>query len=313
MKKILISMLAVAALVSCSKEESIRVDQGEAIAFGNAFVDNATRADYSDGVQKLTKFSVYGTVTGTAGTVNIFNGVEVTGNVGDAVWSYGAQYAQYWIAGADYNFAAVVDANVATKDSYNMPLTLTTIADDATSNLEDMLYATASVDNAAANQGTVSFTFSHLLSKAKFTVTSTAQGNYYHTVTGIKVSNFATGTYTIADGSWAGVTAKDVAFAEIAEVTSANTNGLSNAEMLLVPNAATFNVTFTVEVWNNNGNDDATDDVKLGTETKSITVDTDLLKGNAYNFTIACSVGNPIQFTVTNDPTWADETDVTVQ
>jgi uncharacterized protein YcfL len=45
MKKILISMLAVAALVSCSKEESILVDQGEAIAFGNAFVDNSTRAD----------------------------------------------------------------------------------------------------------------------------------------------------------------------------------------------------------------------------------------------------------------------------
>ena len=303
MKKILISMLAVAALVSCSKEESIRVDQGEAIAFGNAFVDNATRADYSDGVQKLTKFNVYGTVTGTAGTVNIFDGVEVTGNVGNAVWSYAQEFAQYWIVDADYNFAAVVDANVATKDSYNMPLTLTTLA-DATSNLEDMLYATASVQDAAANQAPVNFTFSHLLSKAKFTVTSNAEGGYYHTVTGIKVSNFETGTYTIADGTWAGATAEDVAFAEIAEVTSAS-GAKSNAEMLLVPNAATFNVTFTVDLYK--------DGTMLGTETKTIPVEKDLVKGNAYNFTIECSVGNPIQFTVTNDPTWTDGGDITVQ
>lgn len=303
MKKILISMLAVAALVSCSKEESIRVDQGEAIAFGNAFVDNSTRADYSDGVQKLTKFYVYGTVTGTAGTVNIFNGVEVTGNVGNDVWSYDEQYAQYWIAGADYNFAAVVDANVATEDTYNMPLTLTTLA-DVTSNLEDMLYATASVQNATANQAPVNFTFSHLLSKAKFTVTSNAEGGYYHTVTGIKVSNFETGTYTIADGTWAGTGSKDVAFAEIANVTS-DSGAESNAEMLLVPNAATFNVTFTVDLYK--------DDTMLGTETKTIAVENDLVKGNAYNFTIDCSVGNPIQFTVTNDPTWTNGDDVTVQ
>lgn len=303
MKKLFIMLAAAATVVSCAKEDVVREAPLQQIGFGDVFVENATRADYSDGVQKLTKFNVYGTVTGTAGTVNIFDGVEVTGTVGNAVWSYGDEYAQYWIAGADYNFAAVVDATVATKDSYNMPLTLTTVA-DATSNLEDMLYATASVQDATANQAPVNFTFSHLLSKAKFTVTSNAEGGYYHTVTGIKVSNFATGTYTIADGSWAGATAKDVEFAEIAEVTS-DSGAKSNAEMLLVPNAATFNVTFTVDLYKNG--------TMLGTETKTIPVDTELVKGNAYNFTINCSVGNPIQFTVTNDPTWTDGGDITVQ
>lgn len=303
MKKLFIMLAAAAAVVSCAKEDVVCEAPLQQIGFGDVFVENATRADYSDGVQKLTKFNVYGTVTGTAGTVNIFNGVEVTGNVGNAVWSYADEFAQYWIVDADYNFAAVVDATVASKDTYNMPVTLTTIA-DATSNLEDMLYATASVVDATANQAPVNFTFSHLLSKAKFTVTSNAEGGYYHTVTGIKVSNFETGTYTIADGSWAGATAKDVAFAEIAEVTLAS-GAKSNAEMLLVPNAAKFNVTFTVDLYKNG--------TKLGTETKTIGVDTDLLKGNAYNFTIACSVGNPIQFTVTNDPTWATQPDVTIQ
>lgn len=304
MKKIFIMLAAAAAVVSCAKEDVVCEAPLQQIGFGDVFVEKATRADYSDGNQKLTKFNVYGTVTGTAGTVNIFEGVEVEGNVGNAVWTYADEFAQYWIVGADYNFAAVVDATVATDDAtFDMPVTLTTIA-DATSNLEDMLYATASVVDATANQAPVNFTFSHLLSKAKFTVTSNAEGGYYHTVTGIKVSNFETGTYTIADDSWAGTTAKDVAFAEIAEVTS-DSGAKSNAEMLLVPNAATFNVTFTVNLYKGN--------TKLGTETKTIGVDTDLLKGNAYNFTIACSVGNPIQFTVTNDPTWTTQPDVTIQ
>lgn len=303
MKKLFIAMLAVAAVTACAKDEAISIDR-QAIGFGNPFVENSTRADYSDGVQKLTQFNVYGTVTGTAGTVNIFDGVLVEGEVGNADWSYDEQYNQYWIPGANYSFAAIVDATVATKDSHNMPLTLTTIP-DATSNLEDMLYATAAVNNAVANQGRVNFTFSHLLSKAHFTVTSNAMGGYYHNVTGIKVANFQTGTYTIADGSWAGTTAKDVAFANIENVESTDTKGVSNADLLLVPNSAQFNVIFTVELYKNG--------TKLGTETKTIPVDTDLVKGNSYNFTIACSVGNPIKFGVTNDPTWSTQPDVAIQ
>ena len=302
MKKLFIAIIAVAAVTACAKDEAISIDR-QAIGFGNPFVENAVRADYSDGVQKLTKFNVYGIVTGTAGTVNIFEGVEVTGNVGAADWSYAEQYNQYWIPGADYNFAAVVDATVASKDANKMPLTLTTVA-DATSNLEDMLYATATVNNAVANQGRVNFTFSHLLSKAHFTVTSNAMGGYYHNVTGISVSNFQTGTYTINGGTWAGTTAKDVTFAEIAEVTNAS-GAKSNADMLLVPNSAQFNVIFTVELYKNG--------TKLGTETKTIPVDTDLVKGNSYNFTIECSVGNPIKFGVTNDPTWSTQPDVEIQ
>ncbi len=288
----------------------------QAIGFGNPFIENATRVDYST-AGTLTKFNVYGTVTGTAGTVNIYNGVEVTGTIGTADWSHDAQYNQYWIPGADYDFAAIVDATVATEDTNGMPLTLTTQADDATEgnmNLKDMLYASAHVEDATADQDRVNFNFSHLLSKVKFTVTSNATGGYYHTVTGIKIANFESGTYTIANDSWAGsTTAKNVVFAEIANVTSADANGKSNAAMLLVPNAATFNVTFTVDLYKNG--------TKLGTETKTIPVTikdaqdkvVGLQKGNSYNFTIACSVGNPIKFGVTNDPSWGDTTDVTIQ
>ena len=318
MKKFFIAIVALAAAVSCSNDDIISIDR-QAIGFGNAFVENSTRVDYStEGA--LTKFNVYGIVTGTAGTVNIFNGNEVTKtqqnatDIGDTnTWWYAAGAAQYWIPGASYNFAAVVDATIGDTDvdTNGMPTKLHTIVDDATDgnmNLKDMLYAEASVAGAQVTDTyntPVAFTFSHLLSKVHFTVTSNALGGYYHTVTGIKVANFESGTYTINGGTWAGTTPKAVTFAEIAEVTDAS-GAKSNADLLLVPNEATFNVTFTVDLYKNG--------TKLGTETKTIPVANDLVKGNSYNFTIECSVGNPIKFTVTNDPAWADPTtDVTVQ
>ena len=319
MKKIFYALIAVVAMASCSKDEVLELNR-EQIGFGDVFVDNATRADYSSG-QALTRFNVYGIVKGTAGIVNIFAGIPVTGTVGSNlvegvetnVWSYDEEYAQYWIPGADYDFAAVVDADgVDTSTSaatIGMPTTLTSTA-DANGVRKDLLYAEGHVEDATANQGPVNFTFNHLLSKVHFTVKSNAQGGYYHTVTGISVSNFKSGTFTLDNvitpatidgGTWAASRDEDnklaVPFAEITNVTSTNTNGISNADMLLVPNTDAFNVTFTVDLYKNG--------TKLGTETKTIAVNNDLVKGHAYNFTIACSVGNPIQFSVTNNPAWA--------
>ena len=294
----------------------------QAIEFGNVFVDNATRADYSNGLD-LTGIVVCGTVTGVDGAiVNIFKDVHVTGTVG-GTWSYDSSKAQYWVPGADYDFMAIGDQTAHyfddTKDANGMPTRLQTLTNPKT-NLADMLYATAHVENATANQGAVNFTFNHLLSKAKFTVTSTAQGDYYHTVTGITVANYGDGTYyiqnvgDIAAGTWVANPqyAKNVSFDDVTEVTSASTK--SNGEMLLVPVTADFNVTFTVETWYTKGTDDIADDVKLSTETKTIPVDTDLVKGNAYNFTIACSMGNKIEFSVNNNTTgWGDGGDVNIQ
>lgn len=320
MKKIFFAAIALVALASCAKEEFVSVNR-QAISFGEAFVDNATRADYSV-AGNLTEFYVYGTASGTmqgGGTVNIFDGDEVTGTVGTNVVNgkethvWNCTETQYWIPGANYAFAAVVDATVEAPASNNgMPTTLTTIADDATTGnmyLKDMLYAEATVNGAAVTvdyDTPVNFTFQHLLSKVHFTVTSTAQGDYSHKVTGIKVYNYAEGTYTINGGTWNvnGDPVVAVTFADIAGVSSTN-GGVSNADMLLVPTAATYNVTFTVELYKGT--------TKLGTETKTIPVEKDLVKGNAYNFTIACSVGNPIQFSVTNDPTWGTQPDVTIQ
>ena len=315
MKKFFIAIVALAAAVACSNDDIISIDR-QAIGFGNPFVENSVRAtDYSVPAN-FTQFKVYGIVKGTAGTVNIFADVPVTGTVG-ADWSYNEQYNQYWIPGAAYNFAAVVDATVATSnatETIGMPTTLTTTADD-NGNLNDMLYATASVASAVANQGVVGLTFEHMLSKVHFTVTSNAQGGYSHTVTGIKVSNFSEGTYTIANNTWSG-TATNVEFGEISKVTKEAAK--SNASLLLVPNAEPFKVEFTVNLYKGT--------TLLGTTTyadgdadevhNAISVNSALVKGNSYNFTIACSVGNPIKFTVANTTGslgWGDDNSVTVQ
>ena len=124
MKKLFVSIIAIAALAACAKEELVSVNQ-EAIEFGGPFVENATRAtdkSYS-GDKALTAFNLYGTVASTNGIINIYNGCEVTGTVGTAVWT--CPVNQYWIAGATYAFAAVADGTVATTDTNGMPLTLT--------------------------------------------------------------------------------------------------------------------------------------------------------------------------------------------
>ena len=74
MKKVLFALAAVVALAACSKEQTLVTPQPDAIGFGQPFIENATRAtDPTYGTtNKLTKFNVYGTVTGTAGTVNIY-------------------------------------------------------------------------------------------------------------------------------------------------------------------------------------------------------------------------------------------------
>lgn len=301
MKKILLAAMAFAALAACNKAEVIETQEGEAIEFSNAFVNNATKAtDPTYGAVALTSFDVYGTVTGTAGTINIFNGAEVTGSVGANVWA--CDVKQYWIADAAYKFAAVVDANGVQQDANTkMPTALTYETDGQ----KDLLYAEATATGKASSNDKVNFSFNHLLSKAQFTVTSNAADGYHHNVTNIKVSNFETGTYTIAGGTWAGETSTQIAFGNVEQVTAAGGAKTNATQMLLIPNTGDFTVSFTVEIWNGT--------TKLGTQDYTKTVTQDLVKGNAYDFNLALTVGELIQFTVTSNPSWAGETDVTIQ
>ena len=307
MKKLFVAFFALAALAACAKEEIVSLDNGEAIQFGNAFVNNSTRAadkSYS-GDKALTAFNLYGTVASTNGTINIYNGCTVTGSVGTAVWT--CPVNQYWIAGANYVFAAVADGTVATTDTNGMPLTLTcNTAVDANNVQSDLLYATATAEGLASGNGKVNFSFNHLLSKAQFTVKSNTQGDYYYSVKNINVNNYVNGTYTINGGTWAGTGVKaDTAFGNINDVRATDANGKTcEFQRLLIPTTAAFTVSCTIELWNANG--DAAD-VKLATENKTFTVNQDLVAGHAYDFNLSLSVGELIQFTVTEQPKWTND------
>ena len=308
MKKIFLAFAALAALAACNKADVIGSPEGEVIAFSNPFVDNATKAEdktYS-GDKALTAFNLYGTVTGSTGTINIYNGCKVTGSVGDAVWT--CPVAQYWIGGAKYNFAAVADGTVATVDTYGMPLTITCNTEVTDNVQKDLLYVKpAEITALASGNGPVNLVFNHLLAKAQFTVKSTTEGDYYYSVKNININNFVNGTYTISGATWTGTGEKaNTPFGDIVDVRNTNASGKTcDYQRLLIPNTENLTVTFTVELWNANG--DAAD-VKLSTEDKTFTVTEKLLPGNAYDFNLSLSVGELIQFTVTQNPTWAPAT-----
>ena len=287
MKKTLIAILALAA-VACNKAEVIDSNPGEAIAFGDAFVDNATKADYSS--TDITAFKVYGTVN----DVNIYNGVEVTKGTADygAAWTCGV--TQYWIEGAAYKFAAVVDADKVNVDDNGMPTSL----EYAAVGQKDMLYKYVErTGGAKGNNPLVAFTFTHLLSKAYFTVTNqTPDTKYTYTISNIKVTNaYQNGVYNVTGdtGSWTGSNAAATAFASIEDV--ANGDPKTNAEMLLIPGAK-VGVSFTVTLAINGNTVTTYNYSKDNVAT--------LAANNVYNFNIALSPNDPIQFTVTEKPVW---------
>lgn len=304
MKKILISMLAVAALVSCSKEESIRVDQGEAIAFGNAFVDNSTRAtdpSYS-GTADFTSFKVWGTVKANdaATPVAIFEDDTVTGTVGaNSVWTCNVK--QYWIKDALYNFAALANADAVALGDDKLPKTVTYTADQT-----DLVYAkSAQYTGRASGNELVAFTFQHLLSKVNFTVENGSQDaeGYSFLVRDIEIAGATAGTcdVTTTPVTWTATATNGYTIANIT-VDNDTASADCGTALLVVPGDVT--VSFNVDIL--------VDGVTLGTKAYTSAVTT-LAPANSYNFVVTPTVGEEIKFTVANDPTWTTQPDVTVQ
>lgn len=201
MKKIFIAVLAVAALASCSKEQTINVDKGEAISFENAFVENATRVATDLTTANLQDFGVYGTVAKGGNTALIFNNTKVYKGVD----GFKYDVPQYWIAGANYTFTAIAPQTGA-KWSYN-PATTTLSFDNAAAAAEqDVLfaYAAKATETELTEQNTqpVAFIFKHILSKIAFKFKNTfADGNTTLSIYNVKINNTAkNGTMLVTDG-----------------------------------------------------------------------------------------------------------------
>ena len=294
MKKLFVSMLAIAALASCAKEETLVADKGELIGF-NSFVENSTRAavDPSYNATNLDHFNVYGAVNG----VNIFGGNTVTKGSKDygEAWTMAADApSQYWIVGANYIFDAVVDATEVTTDlNTGLPTVLTYEMAGQTDMLHNRVVPTT-------NSGLVTFNFTHLLSKVKFTVKneSAVDANYRYTVTDITLTNVYTeGDCSVPDHKWSDTTTGTYGIANMTIAGGATEECAT--EVLLIPGAnigISFNVNAQIydgEKW-----------VTLTTTPVTKTGVKTLEANNAYNFIATVKMGGKIEFTATALPEW---------
>ena len=304
MKKILLAALAFGALVSCSKDELIS-ESRQAIEFGNAFVDNSTRAtDPSYSANDITSFKVYGTIKGN----NIFNGVTIkkTADYGSA-WTQVDGQKQYWVDGADYVFVGIVDGDksgvttTTTNTTTGLPTSISYKADGAT----DLLCQTVEMTARENENRLVAFSFTHLLSKVNFTITNRSTGaeNYSFVVKNITFNGNVSGAYNVEEKSWGSFTTGDTAIGNgtdknIEVATGAPSNELGT-EVLFLP--GTYTISFTVDILYN-GNVITSTNYPATGSTYSHT----LAQNHAYNFNVDVSVGNPIEFTVSEQPTWVN-------
>ena len=298
MKKFFIMLAAAATVVSCANEETIIADKGEAIGF-NSFVENSTRAtdpSYHNTTNPLESFMVYGAVEG----VNIFDGDTVEKGSADygAAWTIKNAPTQYWIEEANYIFDAVVDATSVTPDNATG---LPTSLNYNTNTQKDMLHKRVTTVGKPNVDGLVAFTFTHLLSKVKFTVTNNTASTaecYRYTVSEIKITNAnLVGDYAIPGGTWSGLTTDEYSIPNMTIASSSTVD--CAAEVLLIP-GSTVGMTFNVNVQMLDGTTWKT----IKTYPKAYTNVKTLVANNAYNFNVTVGLDDDIQFTATQSPTW---------
>ena len=301
MKKIFIAMMAMAAFAACATEDTIVTPQGAAIAFGDAFVDNSTKAIYENGAVP-TQFKVWGNVVGQ-NTVALYSndGANVQGTgVGNV---YTCEEVRYWTPSCTFNFAAIAHGTPKTVVN-GLPTVISYTADG----VSDLLYATASAetDSSGVPTGTiatigqdkvVAFTFKHLLSRVafKFTVASDLNEDYSYDVTDVEVAGaFATGECTPA-GVWSeqdGTMADPLTFGDVTEVATAGSS--AEGAYVIIPGTPTLTITFTA-VCKLNG-----DTIKTYNYTKTVDAQ-EFLANHAYTFVAELPLpGKEIKFTVVN-------------
>lgn len=323
MKKLfMIGLAATAMLASCSNDETVEMAQQKAIGFSNAFVNNGTRSivDPSFTTNTLDNFAVYGfTQNG-----QIFKGDKVyKGGSASTGWSY--DVLQYWVPGNTYTFGAIAPA--AQKDNVSK-VTLAggkvcmevAFTNDGT---VDLLHAApnAVVCNdaflAQANIPKVGMTFSHQLSKVKFSFANAVGEGYNVKVTNVKIANAKkTGTLTIgATNAWSAQDGSvELAFGD-AKTDEPNSEIIANGEemesyneKLMIPMdaTATYTVTFTAELYQG--------DVLLGSYNHEVKIkNVEFKLGYCYDFKATLTHENildpknplkPIEFTLAGIENW---------
>ena len=339
MKKLfMIGLAATAMLASCSNDETVEMAQQKAIGFSNAFVNNGTRSivDPSFTTKTLENFAVYGfTQNG-----QIFKGDKVYKGVSASTgWSY--DVLQYWVPGNTYTFGAIAPYSVAAKVS-NVVLPenatkveMTVAFTNTDADQVDLLHAApaqiAGTEVTETYKTPVPMTFSHQLSKVKFSFENAVGEGYNVKVSNVKIKDaYTNGTLKVAatGNTWdeqknnnlelnfGNVVANDAKADEAAFITNAETLESYNEKLMIPMNAtATYTVTFTAELFQGK--------VSLGSFDHTTTIkEVEFKLGYCYDFKATLTHENivdpenplkPIEFTVNGIKNWnQDEVDQTL-
>lgn len=310
MKKIFVAVMAVAALASCAKEEAVCVDRGDAIAFGDAFVDNATRAIYEE-ADDITGFTVFGNVNNVA---LYGDGATVTRNDKALGTAWDCSVARYWTPNGTFNFAAIANGTAA-ELANGLPTKIGYTVVDA--DPADLIYATAtattdanSVPTSGVNaNNVVAFTFEHLLSRVKVSFENQIpETDYTYNIKDVKITTWDKGMYTIGAATpWA----QDGTGSITLNYTAVNAlAATAEAGAKLVIPGSTVDLSFNYELCYNGT------PIYVTTTPVTKTAVVVPVQNHSYNITVQLKAGEPIRFTVdeTDGLTgWGEETPVTVQ
>jgi hypothetical protein len=327
MKKILFAAVALVAMASCATEDVVSLpDNNVAVEF-DTFVENSTRANDIT-ASNLADFGVYGSVVNSQGQQGmIFDNQKVAGASG----AYSYSPAQYWIAGATYDFVAIAPS---TNACWTYAPTTEVAAESgvisfdnaAAAANQDLLFAATTkttADKLTEDPGKVGFTFNHMLSRVKFTFMNGFQsnGNIKLAISDVHITNAAANgtlavTERVAADEWTAENFNlDVDFDNVAEDTNGNAtqlaeNGSGSTEhFYLIPAEATYNVTFNVDLYQAG--------VLVDTYQRFATIKLDLNRGMSYDLKATLNHTNtsdegeiyPIEFDVTEVKDWANYTD----
>lgn len=317
MKKLIIAVAAIATAVACNTAEIVELPKNPAISFENAYVKNATRdaVDPSTTTASIEAFDVWAFMDETSGIVLVDEDVTKGANG----WSYAN--VQYWAPGHTYYFGALAPMNSANWDldtSKAGKLGAGVVSFTNIDGTEDLLYSAVEVSTADLKLGEgmdpVKLTFSHLLSKVKFTFKNGfATDNVSIKVKDVTMTVPAAATLDLNTADWwegdkwvLGTENLTLQFGSVATTLGMGIADEADNERLTIPASAAYeyNVKFYVDVYM--GDVLAIDNHEFTATIKDIA----LQMGKAYNFTATINPENlemaPIVFEVVEVKEWVD-------
>lgn len=318
MKRLVMCGVAVLALAGCTQNEVLNISSDRAIGF-DAYTGKGTRAVndiIGEGSSSgFNKFIVYGSYANSEDQETVvFNGVTVSYS---SSWTYTNE--QYWQTG-DYKFAAYSDGNSAFPETDGPTVSYTHDGGLQIQNYvvgeKDLIFATIEkpgVDKSTYDGTPVNLTFSHLLSKVKFTFKNTFADNLKVEVSGLQIDNSNTkGNYS--GTAWTDLSANTTPI--IYDDKDVNADDYTPEECYVLPQSTTgLTASFTVTVKDELGAEVMSKDF-TGDDAVSLNVTnaTKWQNGYAYNYTAELTPAvinpdaKPIQFNATAD-TWKKNAD----